>query len=203
MGGDLAPNLGGGTKNFFRSPISGKISIFRVKISDDLFFSHRPGSSDFSFLFPDFTYVYYVKCRIWPLPHKKNTIFHSVHAFTHIRQHYFSKYWGDQCMGGPPTSNFEGIVPPVPPRSPPLPGTIGSRSVGSWKAHRGEALVTLDEVWRTRPCNASGRLRRSIWIYHQRSNYTLLRRPRSWRSVYTPCRRSIYTLLRRRRSIYI
>src|SRR6218665_2239706 len=36
MGGDLAPNLGG-TKNFFRGPISGKISIFRVKISDDLF----------------------------------------------------------------------------------------------------------------------------------------------------------------------
>src|SRR6218665_615042 len=36
MGGDLAPNLGG-NKNFFRGPISGKISIFRVKISDDLF----------------------------------------------------------------------------------------------------------------------------------------------------------------------
>src|SRR6218665_2506030 len=36
MGGDLAPNLGG-TKKFFRDPISGKISIFRVKISDDLF----------------------------------------------------------------------------------------------------------------------------------------------------------------------
>src|SRR6218665_673570 len=28
--------------------------------------------------------------------------------------------WGDQCMGGPPTSNFGGTVPPVPPRSPPL-----------------------------------------------------------------------------------
>src|SRR6218665_1662283 len=27
----------GGTKKFFRGPISGKISIFRVKISDDLF----------------------------------------------------------------------------------------------------------------------------------------------------------------------
>src|SRR6218665_1302536 len=64
MGGDLAPNLGG-TKKIFRGPISGKISIFRVKISDDLFFSHRPGSSDFSFLFPHFPYVYYVKCRIY------------------------------------------------------------------------------------------------------------------------------------------
>src|SRR6218665_2032425 len=42
--------------------------------------------------------------------------FHSVHAFTHIRQHYFSKYWGDQCMGGPPTSTFGGGGrPPSPP----------------------------------------------------------------------------------------
>src|SRR6218665_2182588 len=28
---------------------------------------------------------------------------------------------GNQCMGGPPTSTFEGPSPPVPPRSPPLP----------------------------------------------------------------------------------
>src|SRR6218665_817421 len=63
MGGDLAPNLGS-TKNCFRGPISGKMSIFRVKISDDLFFSHRLGSSDFPFLFSHFPYVYYVKCRI-------------------------------------------------------------------------------------------------------------------------------------------
>src|SRR6218665_3310390 len=28
---------------------------------------------------------------------------------------------GDQCMGGPPISNFGGTAPPVPPRSPPLP----------------------------------------------------------------------------------
>src|SRR6218665_4155640 len=63
MGGDLAPNLGG-TKKFLRGPISGKISIFSVKISDDLFFSHRLGSSDFPFLFSHFPYVYYVKCRI-------------------------------------------------------------------------------------------------------------------------------------------
>src|SRR6218665_1414998 len=54
----------GGTNKIFRGPISGKISIFRVKISDDLFFSHRLGSSDFPFLFSHFPYVYYVKCRI-------------------------------------------------------------------------------------------------------------------------------------------
>ena len=54
MGGDLAPNLGG-TKKFFRGPISEKIFVFRVNISDDLFFSHRPGSSDFPFLFLTFS----------------------------------------------------------------------------------------------------------------------------------------------------
>src|SRR6218665_3128348 len=52
MGGDLAPNLGG--PKFFCAPISGKISIFMVKISDDLFFSHRLGSSNFPFLFSHF-----------------------------------------------------------------------------------------------------------------------------------------------------
>src|SRR6218665_3368601 len=85
------------------------------------FFSHRPGSSDFFFLFPHFPYVYYVKCRIGPFPHKKNTIFHSVHAFTHIRQHYFSKYWGGPMHGQSPHLKFwGGLSPPVPPRSPPL-----------------------------------------------------------------------------------
>src|SRR6218665_2202092 len=54
----------GGTKKFFRCPNSGKMFIFRVKIWDNLFFSHRLGSSDFLFLFSHFPYVYYVKCRI-------------------------------------------------------------------------------------------------------------------------------------------
>ena len=63
MGGDLAPDLGG-TKNFFHGPISGKISIFRVKISDDLFLVIDLVLRIFSFLFPHFPYVYYVKCRI-------------------------------------------------------------------------------------------------------------------------------------------
>src|SRR6218665_2010557 len=46
-----------------------KISISRPKISDDLiFFSHRPGFSDFTFLYP-------TKCRIRPFLHKKNHYF--------------------------------------------------------------------------------------------------------------------------------
>src|SRR6218665_2336137 len=49
------------------------------------------------------------------------TPFNSVPTFARIRQHYFSKYWGDGCMGRPPTSNFWGDRPPSPfPRSPPL-----------------------------------------------------------------------------------
>ena len=45
----------------------------------------------------------------------KTIFFNSVHPFAHIRQHYFSKYWGvDQCMGRPPTSNFGGRSPQSP-----------------------------------------------------------------------------------------
>ena len=52
----------GGTKKNFRGPISGKISIFRVKISDDLFLVIDLVLR--IFLFSHFPYVYYVKCRI-------------------------------------------------------------------------------------------------------------------------------------------
>src|SRR6218665_1896564 len=39
-------------------------------------------------------------------------IFYSIHTFTRIRQHYFSNYWGDQCMGPPPPQTL-GDRPPV------------------------------------------------------------------------------------------
>src|SRR6218665_1899266 len=45
---------------------------------------------------------------------QENKIFHSVHAFTHIRQHYFSKYWGGPMHGRSPHLKFWGTVPPVP-----------------------------------------------------------------------------------------
>jgi len=38
-------------------------------------------------------------------------LFYSVRTFARIRQHCFSKYWGDGCMGRAPTSNFGGTVP--------------------------------------------------------------------------------------------
>src|SRR6218665_3757865 len=48
---------------------------------------------------------------IRPFPYKKHTFFYSVHIFARIRQHCFSKYWGDGCMGRPPISNFGGPSP--------------------------------------------------------------------------------------------
>src|SRR6218665_318184 len=49
------------------------------------------------------------------------TIFYSVRTFAHIRQHYFSKYWGTNAWAVPPPQIFfGGDRPPVPPRSPPL-----------------------------------------------------------------------------------
>src|SRR6218665_483338 len=102
----------------------GQISIFAAKISDDLFFSRRPHFSDFPFLFPPFPYLCYVKCHIFNPFLTRKTHFYSVHTFTHIRQYYFSKYWGRPMHGPSPHLNFffGGDRPPrlPPPRSPPL-----------------------------------------------------------------------------------
>src|SRR6218665_4031956 len=47
------------------------------------------------------------------------TIFCSVHPFAHIRQHYFSKYWGTNAWAVPHLKLL-GDRPTSPPRSPPL-----------------------------------------------------------------------------------
>src|SRR6218665_1735705 len=93
---------------------SGKISIFTPKIHDDFFLG-----------FSDFPYLYCVKCRIWHFLSEKNhyfrkeflddTFFYSVRTFARIRQHYFSKYWGDGCMGRPPHQIFLGEPSPQSP----------------------------------------------------------------------------------------
>jgi len=94
------------------------ISIVTAKISDDLFFIYRPGFLDFAFLFPDFPYLYHVKCPILPFPHKKNTFF-TLLILSRASDNTTSQNigGGDGCMGVPTTSNFGGTVPP---RSPPL-----------------------------------------------------------------------------------
>src|SRR6218665_566740 len=53
------------------------------------------------------------------LSSQEKHLFYSFHTFAHIRQHYFSKYWGDECMGRPTTSNFGENRPPIPPKFPP------------------------------------------------------------------------------------
>src|SRR6218665_4107584 len=115
MGGDLAPNLGG-TKKFFRGPISGKMSIFRVKISDDLFFSHRLGSSDFPFLFSHFPYAYYVKCCIMTISSQENHHF-SLFILSRTSDNTASQNIGGGPMHGPPPPPqiLGGPAPPSPP----------------------------------------------------------------------------------------
>src|SRR6218665_115101 len=106
----------GGTQNNFRGPISGKISISRVKISDDLFFSHRPGCSDFSFLFPHFPYVYYVKCRIYDHFLTRKTQFSLCSCFhAHPTTLLLKILGGTNAWAVPPPQLLGGTVPPSPP----------------------------------------------------------------------------------------
>src|SRR6218665_156796 len=54
---------------------SEKMSIFTAKISDDIFFSHQPGFSDFPFLFPEFPYLFTVLNVVYdPFLARKTTI---------------------------------------------------------------------------------------------------------------------------------
>src|SRR6218665_3545025 len=118
-GGDLAPSLGG-RKNFRGPRFLNDDFPFSPPKFLITFFSHRPGFSDF----PLFTVI---KCPIRPFLGNKNhyfrkeflnkTIFYSVHPFAHIRQRYFSKYWGTNAWAVLPPQILGG---PSPPRSPPL-----------------------------------------------------------------------------------
>src|SRR6218665_2127376 len=96
-----------------------KISIFMVTISDDLFLSHRPGFSNFPFLFPHFPYVYYVKCRISPFPHKKTTFFPRF-IFSRASDNTTSQNIGGTNAWAVLHLKLWGDRPPIPPRSPSL-----------------------------------------------------------------------------------
>src|SRR6218665_3722232 len=48
------------------------------------------------------------------LSSQEKHLFYSVRTFTHIRQHYFSKYWGDQCMAVPHLKFWGGPSPQFP-----------------------------------------------------------------------------------------
>src|SRR6218665_553811 len=103
-----------------------KISILTAKISDDLFLVIHQVFLIFPFISQIFRFFTMLNVVYDPFHTRKTTIFriefrydtflNSVRAFTRIRQHYFSKYWGrGGCMGRPPTSSFGGTVPQSPP----------------------------------------------------------------------------------------
>ena len=104
----------GGTKKIFGGPISGKISIFRVKISDDLFFSYRPGSSDFPFfshIFLMFTMLNVVYDHFLT----RKTQFFTLFMLSRTSDNTTSQnIGGDQCMAGPPPHILGGPSPQSP-----------------------------------------------------------------------------------------
>ena len=78
-GGDLAPSLGDGIFWAFFADQAGvfskKFPFSRPKFLMTYIFSHRPYFSDLPFLFADFPYLFYIKCRKSPFPQMKNTPF--------------------------------------------------------------------------------------------------------------------------------
>src|SRR6218665_3448892 len=81
-----------------------KISICTPKISDDLFLVIDQVFQILR-LFTLLNVVYDLFFTRNTTISEKNSLiapfFYSVRTFARIRQHYFSKYWGDQCMGRP------------------------------------------------------------------------------------------------------
>src|SRR6218665_204932 len=73
----------------------------------------------FSLIFRIFTLLHNSFLTTKTLSSQEKHLFYFFHTFAHIRQHYFSKYWGDECMDRPPLKLW-GDRPPVPPRLPPL-----------------------------------------------------------------------------------
>src|SRR6218665_1646918 len=112
-GGDLAPSLGG-KEIFFHEPrflnddFSEKIPIFTAKISDDLFLVVDQVFLNFAFLFPDFPYLCYVKCRIIYDPFlTRNTPFSTLFILLRASDNTASpSIGGDGCMERLPISNF-------------------------------------------------------------------------------------------------
>src|SRR6218665_3415210 len=97
-------------RRFFREkfPFSG------VKISDDLFYSHRPGFSDFPFLFPDFFRIFTVLNVVYdPFPHKKNTFF-TLFILSRASDNTTFQNIGGTNAWAVPHLKFFGDRPPVP-----------------------------------------------------------------------------------------
>src|SRR6218665_1109513 len=76
------------------------------------FLSHRPGSSDFSHIFRMFTMLNVVYDHFLT----RKTQFFTLFMLSRTSDNTTSQnIGGDQCTGGPPTSNFGGDRPPQSP----------------------------------------------------------------------------------------
>src|SRR6218665_1024370 len=108
------------------------------------FISHRPGFSNFPPLLPDFPDLYFVRYRTQPFPHKKNTFSYSFHTFAHIRQQYFSKYWGTNAWAVPPPQTLGGPSPQSP-RFPPLQAECSNKlvTVSHYETINGRCLIYI------------------------------------------------------------
>ena len=103
-----------GPRDFWMRFFGKNVHFQGTNFSDDLFFSHRPGFSDVPFLYPDFPYLYYVKCRKWPFPHTKNT-FLTLFILSRTSDNTTSQNIGEtDAWAVPPPQSFLGDRPPVP-----------------------------------------------------------------------------------------
>src|SRR6218665_1773818 len=83
------------------------------------FFSHRPGSSDFSHIFHMFTMLNVVYDHFLT----RKTQFFTLFMLSRTSDNTTSQnIGGTNAWAVPPPQIFGGTVPPVPPRSPPLAG---------------------------------------------------------------------------------
>src|SRR6218665_684086 len=109
-------------EGFFRK----QFSIFTAKISDNLFLviDHNFRIFPIFHIFAACNVVFYsFFTRKTPISENNSftTPFFTLFMLSHASdKHYFSKYWGDGCMGSHPHLKFWGPAPPVPPRSPPV-----------------------------------------------------------------------------------
>src|SRR6218665_3725547 len=101
--------------------LGGKIFVFAQKISDDLFLVINQIFQIFPCFYQIFPIFAMLNVIFYPFVTRKTPFL----LCSYLRANpttlaCFSKYWGDQCMSRPPTSNFGGNRPLSPPRSPPL-----------------------------------------------------------------------------------
>src|SRR6218665_806253 len=94
-----------------------KMSIFTPKISDDHFLVIDQVFQILRF-FPVLNVVYDPFFTRKTTISEKNSLirpfFYSLRTFARIRQHYFSKYWGHQCMGRPHVKFWRDRLPRSP-----------------------------------------------------------------------------------------